>query len=155
MKPPRTGGCLCGALRREITEPSILTCTCHCTACQRITGSAFSSALVVAAEACRVTGGESRSFQRIADSGRTVPHWVCAACGTWIRNGAKPGMAPPGSFVAIRAGTLGDTARLRPTVHFWTRSLRTASPGCGPLGRVSSDQAAGPCWLLNAWAYLP
>lgn len=124
MNLPQSGGCLCGALRYEITDPPLLTYTCHCTVCQRLTGSTFSSALVVPAEACRFSGGEARSFQRTADSGRTVTRWICAECGTWICNGAKPGTAPPGSFVALRAGTLDDTSSLRPTVHFWTRSAQ-------------------------------
>ena len=45
-------------IRYEVTQPPIVTYTCHCTACQRLTGSAFSSALIVAAEACRFAGAE-------------------------------------------------------------------------------------------------
>ena len=50
--------------------------------------------------------------------------WVCAGCGVRVCNGAKPGTAPPGAFVAVRAGTLDDTSWLRPTAHFWTRSAQ-------------------------------
>ena len=42
MKLPQTGGCQCGEIRSEITEAPQLVYTCHCTDCQRITGSAFS-----------------------------------------------------------------------------------------------------------------
>ena len=49
---------------------------------------------------------------------------VCAGCGVWVCNGAKPGAAPPDAFVAVRAGTLDDTSWLRPTLHFWTRSAQ-------------------------------
>ena len=56
MKLPRAGGCLCGAIRCETTQAPVVTYTCHCTVCQRPTGSAFSSALVLAAEARRFTG---------------------------------------------------------------------------------------------------
>ncbi|WP_431267627.1 GFA family protein [Dankookia sp. P2] len=54
-----------------------------------------------------------------------VTRWVCRDCGTWICNGARPGTAPPGGLVAVRAGTLDDTAWLRPSVHFWTRSAQS------------------------------
>ena len=111
MKPPQTGGCLCGAVRYEITQPPLVAYTCHCTVCQRLTGSAFSLAIVVEAEACRFAGGEVRPFQRPADSGRTVTRWICPECGTWICNGAKPGTATPGTFVGVRAGTLDDALR--------------------------------------------
>ena len=150
MKLPQPGGCLCGAIRYEITEPPLVAYTCHCTACQRLTGSAFSSAVVVAAEACRFTiGAEPRLFQRTADSGRTVIRWVCAECGTWVCNGAKPGTAPPGGFVAVRAGTLDDTSWLRPTAHFWTRSAQpwVALPGGGT--RFETQPADGLAWLRS------
>jgi len=42
MNLPQTGGCQCGEIRSEITEAPQLVYTCHCTDCQRITGSAFS-----------------------------------------------------------------------------------------------------------------
>jgi hypothetical protein len=45
-------------------------------------------------------------------------------CGIWVCNGAKPGTTPPGTIFALRAGTLDDTAWMRPTVHFWTRSAQ-------------------------------
>jgi hypothetical protein len=149
MKLPQTGGCLCDALRYEITEAPILAYTCHCTACQKLTSSAFSSALIVAAEACRFTGGETRSFQRTADSGRTVTRWVCVECGTWVCNGAKPGTAPAGTVFALRAGTLDDTSWLRPTVHFWTRS---AQPWVIlPEGdtRFETQPVDGAAWLRS------
>lgn len=124
MKLPQTGGCLCGAVRYESTAPPVLTYTCHCTACQRITGSAFSAALLVQAETCRFVGGETRGFERVADSGRSVTRWVCAACGIWLCNGARPGTAPDGSLFALRAGTLDDTDWFRPEVHFFSRSAQ-------------------------------
>ena len=49
---------------------------------------------------------------------------MCVACGTWICDGQKPGTAPAGTLVVLRAGTLDDTSWLRPTVHFWTRSAQ-------------------------------
>ena len=130
-------------------QPPLVAYTCHCTVCQQITGSAFSSAVVVAAEACRFTAGELRSFERPADSGHTVTRWTCRACGIWICDGAKPGTAAPGTYVAVRAGTLHDTAWLRPTVHFWTRS---AQPWVTlPEGdtRFATQPAGGLTWLRS------
>ena len=149
MRLRQTGGCLCGALRYEFTEPPILTYTCHCTACQKITGSAFSSALIVAAAACHFIDGETRSFQRTADSGRTVARWVCAKCGTWICNGAKPGTAPPGTVFALRAGTLDDTSMPRPTVHFWTRSMQPWVVLPEGDTRFETQPADGAAWLRS------
>jgi hypothetical protein len=54
MKVPQTGGCQCGALRYEMTEAPQLVYTCHCTECQRLTGSAFTMAMVIGAAAFRL-----------------------------------------------------------------------------------------------------
>ena len=123
MRFHQTGGCQCAAIRYEIREAPQLVYTCHCTACQRLTGSAFSMALVVAGTAFQLAGIQPRPLQRKADSGRTVTRWVCPECGTWMWSGSKPDPATRGA-VRVRAGTLDDTSWLRPTVHFWTRSAQ-------------------------------
>jgi hypothetical protein len=123
MRLPQTGGCQCGAIRYEIREAPDLVYTCHCTECQRLTGSAFAMALVVAGAAFQLAGTQPRPLQRKADSGRTVTRWVCPDCGTWICSGPKPEPAARDA-VRVRAGTLDDTSWLRPTTHFWTRSTQ-------------------------------
>lgn len=116
MKLPQTGGCQCGKCRYEITAAPIVAYTCHCTACQNHTGSAFSMAVLVEEAAFKLVGAEPRLIHRAADSGRTVTRLVCPDCGSWICNAARP------DGRRVRAGTLDDTSWLRPTVHFWTRS---------------------------------
>ena len=69
MRFPQTGGCQCGAIRYEVKEAPHLVYTCHCTECQRLTGSAFSMALVVAGAAFQLAGTQPRPLQRKADSG--------------------------------------------------------------------------------------
>jgi hypothetical protein len=39
----RTGGCLCGAVRYELTGEPYVAGLCHCTICRKLTGSAFSA----------------------------------------------------------------------------------------------------------------
>ena len=58
MRFPKTGGCQCGAIRYEIREAPHLVYTCHCTECQRLTGSAFSMALAVSAGVFHFAGTE-------------------------------------------------------------------------------------------------
>jgi hypothetical protein len=119
MKLPLTG--LCGAIRYDIAQPPITVHTCHCTDCQRITGSAFSIGMVVFADEVRLSG-ETRTVESMADSGRTKRRLICPNCGIWI--GGMPMVATqvPGMVRVIRAGTLDDTSWARPTIHFWTHS---------------------------------
>lgn len=116
MKLPLTGGCQCGACRYEIAAAPRGAYTCHCTACQNHTGSAFSMAVVVDEADFRMTRGELKPIERKGDSGRTVTRLVCPDCGSWICNGPRP------DGRRVRVGTLDDTSWVKPTMHFWTRS---------------------------------
>ena len=61
---PLTGGCLCGRVRYEITEPLVSAGYCHCKRCQRRTGSAASVSARIVPGSLRVLSGEEliRSF---------------------------------------------------------------------------------------------
>jgi len=122
VKLPMTGGCQCGRLRYEVTEAPLLTYTCHCTACQHITSSAFSLAILVRDEAFQLISGEPRTIDRLADSGRMTTRWLCPDCASWICSAPTPGVGPGQMVRRVRGGTLDDTSWLRPTAHFWTRS---------------------------------
>ena len=116
MRLPQTGGCQCAKSRYEITERPRAIYTCHCSACQRLTGSAYSMAVLVPDDAFHLTGVELRPIQRTADSGRVVIRYVCPECGSWVCNAARP------DGRRVRAGTLDDVSWLQPTLHFWTRN---------------------------------
>ena len=118
MKLPQTGGCLCGAIRYEITEAPQMVYTCHCMDCQRLTSSAFSMAILVSDAAFRLMGIEPRVIQSAADSGRVKTRLVCPECGCWICGASSA----DNGLHRVRCGTLDDTSSLHPTVHFWTRS---------------------------------
>jgi hypothetical protein len=121
MQLPLTGGCHCGAVRYEIMAAPILTYTCHCMDCQRITGTAFSLAIIVAESAFRLTKGTPRPVERIAASGRVNVRLLCPDCGCWISGIGRPDVS--GELVRrVRAGTLDNPFSVRPTAHFFTRS---------------------------------
>src|SRR4029079_15298312 len=56
---PLTGGCLCGGVRWEITAPLVVAGYCHCTRCQRRTGSAAAVSPRVAPGSLRVISGQN------------------------------------------------------------------------------------------------
>jgi hypothetical protein len=116
MKLPQAGGCHCGKIRYEVTEAPQLVYTCHCTDCQRITGTAFSLGVALPETAFRLTVGEPRALQRMPESSRLNTRFVCPDCASWVYS------LPRGGVIFVRAGTLDDTSWLRPTRHIWTRS---------------------------------
>src|SRR5213592_91255 len=87
---PLTGGCLCGGVRFEVTEPLVSAGYCHCTRCQRRTGSAAAVSARVAPGSLRVTSG-----QQLIASFDPPDGWkkaFCSACGgaLWAQNPDDP-----------------------------------------------------------------
>ena len=123
MQLPLTGGCICGAIRYQIAQAPADLYVCHCTDCQRITGSAFSLGVVIADESFRLSGKQPRFTRDGATaSGRVKSRSVCPDCGTWLFGDPRPGTQHAGMIRVVRGGTLDDTSWLKPTTHFWTRS---------------------------------
>ena len=83
---PLTGSCLCGAVRFEVTEPPLFASYCHCTRCQRRTGTAASAQARIAPGSLRVTEGEE--LLRAFEPPDGAPKVFCSACGAalWSKN---------------------------------------------------------------------
>jgi hypothetical protein len=120
MHPPFTGQCLCGAVRYTLSEEPLVVYACHCTDCQKRSGSAFGLSMWVRRGAIEVTQGEAALHTSTQRDGRPRFGRVCAQCGIrlWSEPGHHPGLA------IIRPGTLDDTSSLRPVAHLWTRSAQ-------------------------------
>jgi hypothetical protein len=56
--PSLTGGCLCGGVRFELAEPARHASYCHCTRCQRRTGTAASAQAQIDGRTFRLLQGE-------------------------------------------------------------------------------------------------
>ena len=57
---PLTGGCNCGAVRFEVTEPLVTASYCHCKRCQRRSGAAASPSAHSSPGAFRIVAGEDK-----------------------------------------------------------------------------------------------
>jgi hypothetical protein len=108
------GGCQCGEVRYRFEGEPIELTVCHCRECQRQSGSAFGMSLSIPAEGFELLSGDLRFFEAVCDSGREKSCAFCPTCGTRIYHRTDAG-------VSIKAGTLDDTSRLRPTAHYWTK----------------------------------
>jgi hypothetical protein len=76
------GGCLCGAIRFRATAPPVRTTICHCTFCQRLTGSAFLVEPIFKAEDVASTGAPPKTYERRSEgSGKRVRVSFCGCCG--------------------------------------------------------------------------
>lgn len=119
---PLEGGCLCGAVRYQITSPFLSAGYCHCTHCQRRTGTASSANGRVPQEGFRLLQGvaELRSYQPPGG----VPKLFCASCGSALFSGDPFSDAE----VAVRLGTLDRDPGIRPQYRQFTDSAVSWEP---------------------------
>ena len=129
MQNPREGGCLCGAVRYRVTNPPFRTSVCHCTFCQRRTGSAFGVGAYFKKDDFQLLRGELRSYEHRSDeSGRWLRLEFCPNCGTTVTWTLE--VIPDGRGVA--GGSFDDPGWLKIERHSWTRSKHhwfTVPPG--------------------------
>jgi len=108
---PLTGGCGCGAVRFEITAPLVSAVYCHCTRCQRRTGTGASASARLEPGSFRVTEGEDQ-LRTWAPSGG-FEKVFCGACGSAVL-GRNP---KSGEVVIVRLGAVDGDPGVRPSAH--------------------------------------
>jgi hypothetical protein len=118
-----SGGCLCGSVRFELTEPPKEAGYCHCTRCQRRTGNASSAQ-------ARIDG---RSFRLLAGE-ETVKAWrhpeggfeklFCSECGAQLfsRNPDDP------TQMSIRMSAFDEDPGVRPSWHAFVANAASWEP---------------------------
>ena len=108
---PLTGGCLCGAVRFEVAEPLVSAGYCHCTRCQRRTGTAASAQARIVPGSLRVLSGDE--LIRAYEPPDGFAKHFCSACGSalWSRSPEDP------EIVSVRLGALDGDPGIRPSAR--------------------------------------
>jgi hypothetical protein len=105
------GGCRCGQTRFIVSAPPFLTMACHCTGCQRMTGSAFSLSAAIPSKGFAITKGEPV----IGGLHGATRHFFCPHCMSWMFT------RPEGfDFVNLRATMLDDPSGFLPFIETYT-----------------------------------
>lgn len=113
------GGCLCGAVRYRTFGKPERTTICHCTFCQRLTGSAFLVEPVFLAANVEIERGAIATYDHRSPShGRTLRVNFCATCGTHLSLLFErfPG------FQGVCGGTFDDRHWFKPDRHIFTET---------------------------------
>jgi hypothetical protein len=106
---PLTGGCLCGGVRFEVSEPLLAAGYCHCTRCQRRTGTAASPQGRIAPGSLRVTAGEE--LIRAFEPPDGYPKVFCSRCGSALWSSDRTSPEPR----SVRLGAFDDDPEIRPS----------------------------------------
>ncbi len=115
------GSCQCGTIRYEVTGPHKTIVACHCSDCQRQSGSAFGMTMVVAEANFRLTKGAVKIDAQRSDAGRRKLGAFCPDCGCRIYNQTEWREGT----ISVKPGTLDDTSWLVPDMHLWTRNKQS------------------------------
>ena len=117
---PCEGGCACGAIRYRLLEDPLELHICHCTDCQRVSGSAFVMSMATQRKSLEVVRGETTTVEFDTPEGIHRREQRCPACESrlWSQPQAFP------EIRTLRPGTLDDHGWLRPIAHIWTRSAQ-------------------------------
>jgi hypothetical protein len=120
--PPLTGGCLCGGVRFEVDPPLESASYCHCSRCQRRTGTAASAQARPAPGAFRIVSGKElvRAY-RPPDGFEKA---FCGECGSALfsRNPEDPAQ------MSIRLGAFDGDPGIRPQYHQHVASAAAWEP---------------------------
>ncbi len=120
MSDQINGGCLCGKVRYTVNQPLQNIIACHCTNCQKSSGSGAMHNAVAATSAVTFTAGKPRVFADTAASGNTLNRYFCGDCGSPIYSQR----ATMPEVMVIKVGTLDDSNHMRLTMNIWTKSAR-------------------------------
>jgi hypothetical protein len=106
--PELTGGCMCGRVRFAVTPPLVSAGYCHCTRCQRRTGTAASAQARIAPNSLRITAGEELVSAYEPPDG--FAKMFCSACGSalWSRHPHDP------EVISVRLGAFDTDPGIRP-----------------------------------------
>jgi hypothetical protein len=111
---PLTGGCLCGSVRFEVSQPLRAASYCHCTRCQRRTGTAASAQGLIEPGSLTILSGEELIGAFRPEDG--YPKHFCSSCGSalWSQSPTDP------DIISIRLGAFDQDPGIRPQWHQFT-----------------------------------
>jgi len=117
------GGCSCGHVRyRMKSQPLVVHC-CHCSWCQRQTGSAFAVNVLVETDRVHLLQGAVAEITVPSPSGANQRIARCPKCQVAVWSNYLCLAGGLGEAVRfVRAGTLDDPGRTPPDVHIYTSS---------------------------------
>ena len=111
------GRCSCGEVRFALTDRPMFTHCCHCTWCQRETGSAFVLNAMIEHNKVEVLAGRTEDIATPSASGKGQIISRCPTCkvALWsVYSGAGP------KVLFVRVGTLDERADFPPDIHIFT-----------------------------------
>jgi hypothetical protein len=159
MPSTHEGGCLCGDTRYRTTAEPLRVTICHCTFCQRFTGSAYLVEPIFNRADVVFSGAPLKAYDHRSDSSsKRVTLRFCGRCGTTLYLDLE--RFP--DILGLCGGTFDDPnwfERSAATAATFLRArrkpvwcFRLVSPSIGSMRSSSmAPQPSPPCWRTRWW----
>lgn len=113
------GGCHCGELAFEAVVDENKVILCHCSDCQKLSGTAFRSVVMSVTQGLTFTKGKAKEYVKIAESGNPRAQGFCQDCGSAIY---ATSVEKSNRVYGIRVGSIEQRNELMPSSQIWCRS---------------------------------
>jgi hypothetical protein len=113
----RTGSCLCGGVRFEVTDDFERVTACHCASCKKISGGVGTSSGRVRTDAIRILAGRDLITTYQPDEGSAKS--FCSRCGSNLFGGGWP----ESEHTSVRLTTLDEPYEGRIESRIFVRSV--------------------------------
>ncbi len=113
------GQCHCGNVRFEAEIDPAHVWVCHCTDCQRLTGSPYRVTVLTPRANIWLSGNPPKLYAKTGDSGRKRLQYFCPECGSPLFSGVD---GPDSEVWGIRWGSIRQRGELAPSRQIWCRS---------------------------------
>lgn len=117
MSKTRVARCACGGISATTEGEPTFVVQCHCTECQRRTGSPFGVLAYFRRQNVALEGAPKTYTRRVGDSERTVTDYFCPNCGGTVY--CTVDLRP--QHVGIAVGNFADPAFVAPARSVWTQ----------------------------------
>jgi hypothetical protein len=115
----------------------MLKAICHCLTCRRLTGSAYTTNILVPENRFKITAGTPKTYSTKQDSGMTLTYSFCGTCGCTV---SKVGDAEAfKDIVIVQAGSLDEVSAfdgMAPQAELWTSRRAAWLPAMDGKGQM-------------------
>ena len=134
-RAPYQGQCLCGEIQYEVDKIEPQMAHCHCIACRKFHGAAFSTFGEAKQENFRWIKGESQLKSFVAENGAV--RQFCEQCGSSMTFAASKDST---DVIEFSLGTLDSDIDLRPDVHVFTAYKANWVEACDGLPQHTEER---------------
>jgi len=129
------GSCHCGGVQYEAQVDPERTAICHCTDCQKLTGSAYRVSVPAIEGSFRLARGKPAIYVKVGDRGSRRAQAFCSNCGSplYTYDADNP------KIYGLRVGCIVEHEALIPRKQKWCRSALRWTENLSAIERLDTE----------------